>query len=137
LILDGKLQAQYSPRQLTRRVVPPPNNTPPAPAPAAKPAPAQPAAPATATNLAVPTPPPPADPEKAKQETLKRTIEFLKKRVTEGSPSGEYELGLHYLKGEGVEKDEAKGRELLEQSAKNDYTLAKNKLEELDAKKKK
>jgi len=75
--------------------------------------------------------------EKAKQETLRKTIEFQKKRAAEGSPSAQYELGLRYLKGDGVDKDEAAGMKLLEESAKQDYTLAKKKIEELKEKKKK
>ena len=86
--------------------------------------------------MAVPAPPPPADPQKAKQETLRKTIEFQKKRALEGSPSAQYELGLRYLAGDGVEKDEATGLKLLEESAKQDYTLAKRKLEELKGRKK-
>jgi TPR repeat protein len=124
-----------SPRQLTRRIVPPTNNPPAGAAPAARPAP--PAAVPAATNSAVPAPPPPADPEKARQENLRKTIEFQKKRAAEGSPSAQYELGLRYLNGDGVEKDEAAGRKFLEDSARQDYTLAKKKLEELKEKKKK
>ena len=75
--------------------------------------------------------------EKAKQETLRKTIEFQKKRAAEGSPSAQYELGLRYLYGDGLEKDEAAGMKLLEESAKQDYTLAKRRLEELKEKKKK
>ncbi len=75
--------------------------------------------------------------EKAKQETLRKTIEFQKKRAAEGSPSAQYELGLRYLKGDGVDKDEAAGMKLLEESAKQDYKLAKKKIEELKEKKRK
>ena len=57
-------------------------------------------------------------------------------RAAEGSPSAQYELGLRYLQGDGLEKNEAEGRKWIEQSAKNDYTQAKKKLEELDRKKK-
>ena len=131
------LSAQ-SARQLTRRVVPPWNNAPPAgKAPAARPGSAPPAAVPATNNTAVPAPPPPADAEKAKQETLRKTIEFQKKRAAEGSPSAQYELGLRYLDGDGVEKDEPAGTQLLQESAKQDYTLAKKKLEELREKKKK
>ena len=68
---------------------------------------------------------------------MRKTIEFQKKRAAEGSPSAQYELGLRYLNGDGVEKDEAVGLKFLEDSAKQDYTLAKKKLEELKEKKKK
>jgi len=139
LLAPGANLSAQSARQLTRRIVPPSNNPPPAGgAPASRPPPRPPVAALPATNnLAVPAPPPPADPEKAKQETLKKNIEFQKKRAAEGSPSAQYELGLRYLAGDGVEKDEAAGMKLLEESAKQDYTLAKRKLEELKEKKKK
>jgi len=123
--------------QLTRRVVPPSNK--PAStgvAAASRPAPSPPAVVPTTNNTAVPAPPPPADAEKAKQDTLKKTIEFQKKRAAEGSPSAQYELGLRYLTGDGVEKNEAEGMKLLDQSADQDYTLAKRKLEELKESKK-
>ena len=128
-----------SARQLTRRIVPPSNNPPPAnAAPGSRPSPPPTAPPATnRASTAVPAPPPPADPEKAKQETLRNTIEFQKKRAAQGSPSAQYELGLRYLTGDGVEKDEAAGLKLLEESAKQDYTLAKRKLEALKEQKKK
>ena len=130
-------QAQ-SARQLTRRIVPPPNNPPPAAgAPASRPGPAPPRAVPATNNAAVPAPPAPADAEKAKQENLRKTIEFQKKRAAEGSPSAQYELGLRYLRGDGVDKDETAGMKLLEQSARQDYTLAKKKLEELQEKRKK
>jgi TPR repeat protein len=78
---------------------------------------------------------PPPDPEKvkaAKAEALRKTVEFQKKRADEGSESAQYELGLRYLKGEGVEKDEATGRRWLTMSAKNGYGPATKKLDELD-----
>ena|SRR5437867_8760840 len=137
LLAASDLSAQ-SARQLTRRIVPQPNKPPtPGGAPASRPAPASPAAVPATTNAAVPAPPPPADAEKAKQENVRKTIEFQKKRAAEGSPSAQYELGLRYLLGDGVDKDETAGMKLLEQSAAQDYTLAKRKLEELREKKKK
>ena len=128
-----------SARQLTRKIVPPSNNPPPlGGAPASRPAPAPNRAvpPANGTN-AVPAPPPPADPEKAKQETLKKTIEFEKKNAEKGSPWAQYSLGLRHLTGDGVEKDEAAARKWLEAAAKNNDSRAKKKLEELNEKKKK
>ena len=137
VLVVTNLSAQTA-RKLTRRIVPPPNNASPATGtPASRPAPTPPAAVPSPNNAAVPAPPPPADAEKAKQETLRKTIEFQKKRAAEGSPSAQYELGLRYLNGDGLEKDEAAGMKLLEESAKQDYTLAKRRLEELKEKKKK
>ena len=133
-----------SARQLTRKIVPPSNNPPPpGGAPASRPAPAPPravppaSAPASGTTNAVPAPPPPADAEKAKQETLKKTIEFEKKNAEKGSAWAQYALGLRCLTGDGVEKDEAAARKWLEAAAKNDDSRARKKLEELNEKKKK
>ncbi len=129
-----------SARQLTRKIVPPSNNPPPpGGAPASRPAPAPPRAvpPTSATTNAVPAPPPPADPEKAKQETLKKTIEFEKKNAEKGSAWAQYSLGVRHLTGDGVEKDEAAARKWLEAAAKNNDSRAKQKLEELNEKKKK
>jgi len=135
-VLDSNAQ---SARQLTRKIVPPSNNPPsPGGAPASRTAPAPPraASPASATN-AVPGPPPPADPDKAKQETLKKTIEFEKKNAEKGSAWAQYSLGLRHLTGDGVEKDEVAARKWLEAAAKNDDSRAKKKLEELNEKQKK
>ncbi len=85
--------------------------------------------------VAVARPPAPVDPVKAqaaKEEATRKTIEFQKKRAAEGSATAQYDLGMRYLKGDGVEKDEAKGRELLETSAKNENSQAIKKLKELD-----
>ncbi|MFO1500970.1 MAG: hypothetical protein U1G07_21705 [Verrucomicrobiota bacterium] len=134
-------QAQvYSPRRLTRRIAPQlgqtnstahaataaPTTPPPAPAPSTT------ARPSSQVRIVQPAP---ADPEKAraaKEDALRRTIEFQKKRAEEGSESAQYELGLRYLKGDGLEKDEATARKWLTQSAKNGYGPATRKLEELD-----
>jgi len=75
------------------------------------------------------------DPEKArasKEEALRKTVEFQKKRAEEGSESAQYELGVRYLKGDGVEKDPVTGRKWLFESSKNGYGPATQKLEELD-----
>ncbi len=100
-------------------------------------APARAVPPAGSATNAVPAPPPPADPEKSKQETLKKTIEFEKKNAEKGSAWAQYSLGLRLLTGDGVEKDEEAGRKWLEAAAKNDESRAKKKLEELNEKKKK
>jgi TPR repeat protein len=125
-----------SARQLTRKIVPPAANQP-QPGQTPPPSAARPTVPVPPQQpAAVPAPVDPAK-EKAKQEeVLKKTIEFQKKRAAEGSPSAQYELGLRYFYGDGLEKNEAEGRKWIEESAKNDYTLAKKKLEELDLKRK-
>ena len=92
------------------------------------------------TQYVVRVPPPPVDPEKAKAQKadlLRRTIEFQRQRADEGSESAQFELGLRYLKGDGVEKDEETGRKWLQLSAKNGYGPATLKLEELQRQKEK
>ena len=126
----------YSARRLTRRVAPQQQPAPAPADPATQPAavPAPPPAPAPVVRPLPVRVVPPVDPEKAKaakEEALRKTVEFQKKRAEEGSESAQYELGLRYLKGEGVEKDEATGRKWLELSAKNGYSAATKKLDDL------
>jgi TPR repeat protein len=130
------LNAQ-SARQLTRKIVPPSTNPPPrsvAPASKPPPAPAGAVSPVRGITNAVAAPPPSADPEKARQETLKKTIEFEKTNADKGSAWAQYALGLRHLTGDGVEKDEAAARQWLESAAKNGDSRAKKKLEELNEK---
>lgn len=135
--------AQVTARRLTRRIAPQAQTntaratTPQGPTAAPTPAPAPPPTPAMAvrTQALVRVVPPPVDPEKARaarDEAQRKAVEFQKKRAAEGSESAQYELGVRYLKGDGVEKDEATGRKWLAESAKNGYGPASKKLEELD-----
>lgn len=101
-----------------------------------KPAPPVVTTPPPPTVRVVP-PPAPVDPDKAKaqkEEALRRTIEFQKKRAEQGSPSSQYDLALRYLTGDGVEKDEQAGRRWLETAAKAGHTPAIRKLQELGKK---
>ena len=136
LLLTAQAQV-YSPRRLTRSIVPQPGATN---------APARPGAPAVQTPSASPARPvtapaavrivqPTVDPAKAKaakEEALRRTVEFQKKRAEEGSESAQYELGMRYLKGDGLEKNETAARRWLALSSKNGYGPATRKLEDLD-----
>lgn len=84
-----------------------------------------------------PTPRPvtPVDPVKAKaakEEAVRRTIEFQKRRAAEGSATAQYDLAMRYFKGDGLEKDETAARKWFEQSAKNGNTQAKKKLDQWD-----
>jgi TPR repeat protein len=119
-----------SARQLTRRITGEGKPIPPPP-----PRPQRPAAPAPPAQSAVPAPPPrPVDPAKAaaaKAEKDKKTVEFLQKRAEQGSPSAQYDLGVRYLYGDGVDQDYAQGKKLLEDSAKNGNKQAVAKLQEL------
>ena len=123
--------AQYrSPRDYTKRIAP--LTTPPASGtkPAPTPAPAQPAPPAAQYVT------PPTDPAKAKADkeaALKRTVAFETKLAEGGTAWAQYELGLRYLKGNGVEKNAETGRSWLEKAARNGDEKAVQKLAELDA----
>ena len=108
------------------------NGTPaaaPAPAPKSAPAPIS-AAPAKPYH----TPLAAVDPVKAqaeKEAQLQRTIEFQKKRAEEGSPTAQYDLGLRYLTGDGVDKDIETATKWLKEAAKNGNKDAEKKLAEL------
>ncbi len=128
---------QYSARRLTRRIAPqtqpPPQQAPAQPAQAAPaPAPVQPGyqAPAVAAPSA------PVDPQKVAAQKSKSERDLLawqKKRAEEGSDNAQYELGMRYMTGNGVEQDEKQGREWIEKAAKNGNAKAVKKLEELNA----
>jgi hypothetical protein len=141
LVVPMAAHAQaYGARRMTRRLP----QAPPQPAASVNtnaPAPPQPTPAVTApipvvrTQAVVRIVQPPVDPEKArlaKEEAVRKTVEFQKKRAEEGSESAQYELGVRYLKGEGVEKDEATGRKWLTMSAQNGYAPATRKLEDLN-----
>ncbi len=125
----GKAQA----RKLTRRVVNPENT------------PGRPPQPGTPPPPVTTAPPPPRSPQvvtnvvsektkEQKDELLKKTIEFQKKRAEAGAPSAQYDLGTRYLKGDGVEKDLDLAKKWLTLSAKNGNNQAVKKLSELDKK---
>jgi TPR repeat protein len=75
-----------------------------------------------------------AEAEAAKKELRDRSqvnaIEFLKKRVAEGSISATYKLGLRYLEGDGVEIDKAEAIRLLKLAAERGDKKAAEKLQE-------
>lgn len=123
------LEAQYqAPRQYLRRL-------PQTQAPSAAAASALPPGPTVTpppTSTAAPTA---ADVDKAaaeKEATLKRTIEFQRKRAEGGSATAQYTLGMRYVQGDGVEKNLAEGCKWLRAAAKQDHVWARKKLEELE-----
>lgn len=69
-----------------------------------------------------------------KAKILQKTIEFQKKRAEEGAPTAQYDLGMRYLNGDGVEKDSELGQKWLSAAATNGNTQAIRKLEELKKK---
>jgi TPR repeat protein len=60
-------------------------------------------------------------------------LAFQQQRAQESSTSAQYELGMRYLKGDGVEKDTRQARHWLELAAKGGNTEARYKLDHLDA----
>ncbi len=67
------------------------------------------------------------------EETKRKVVESQMKRAEGGSAQAQYDLGLRYLSGDGVGKDDAKAREWLEKSAEGGNSEAKRKLESLNA----
>lgn len=103
----------------------------PAAAPRATVAPGAPAAApgATAVPAAAPTPVRKADPEREQ-----RIINFQRQNAASGNPSAQYDLGMRYVRGNGVDKDEAQAMEWLKLAAQNGDSRAKKELATLQAK---
>jgi len=78
--------------------------------------------------------PDPAKVAAEKESVLKNTIEYEKTRANEGSGWAQYKLGIRYLNGDGVEKNEATGRKWLQVAADNGESQAQSKLKALDSK---
>jgi TPR repeat protein len=136
LALVLPVSAQYSARTLTRRIAPqtgiqpPPRPGQPAPAPGAPApatAPAQPPGPYVKPNY---NSPPATDAEKAEAE--KKLLNYQKMRAEAGSDNAQYEMGMRYLTGKGVEQDETQAKAWFEKAAKQGNTLATKKLEEIN-----
>lgn len=98
----------------------------PAPAPFV-PQPGAAAAPAAVT--ATPVPARPADPDREQ-----RIINFQRQNAASGNPSAQYDLGMRYLRGNGVEQDDAQAAEWLKLAAQNGNGRAKKELAALQAK---
>ena len=110
-----------SARQLTRKIVPQQQQ------------PASPGAGGVAGAAARPATP--VDPAKIKAEqsqTEKNLILYQLKRAEAGSDHAQYELGVRYLTGKGVEKDEKLAGKWLRKSAKAKNPNALKKLKELE-----
>jgi TPR repeat protein len=113
---------QYSATTLTRKVAPRPQ-----PAPAQ----ARPAGGAIAVQAAPAAPVDPAKVQAEKRKSESDLIKYHRQRAEAGSDNAQYELGIRFLTGNGVEKDEKLGREWLARSAKSGNPKAVKKLEEL------
>ena len=133
LMIQGNAHAQA--RRLTQRIVNPDNtlrtpNAPTTPSPPPRAATVTPP-PATAPVLTN------AVPEKTKEqkdEILRKTIEFQKKKAEEGAPTAQYDLGMRYLDGDGLEKNLDLAKKWLNAAATNGNNQAAKKLESLDKK---
>src|SRR5688572_22898242 len=140
-ILSASVSAQYSARNLTRKIVPPPGAPGAAPNQQQRPAPPPtPGTPPTQTPVVRrPTPVPvvaprPVDPEKeraAQEKADQKSVEFEKKRADQDYGWAQYALGVRHLTGKGVEKDLEQARKWLEKAAKNGESQAVKKLAEL------
>lgn len=133
--MEGFAHAQA--RKLTSRVVNPDNTLKTAPQPgldqAPSAAPANPAA-GAARPARIVTNTVPEKTKEQKAETVRKTVEFQKKRADAGAPTAQYDLGIRYLTGDGVEKDGELARKWLKAAATNGNSQAVKKLAELDKK---
>lgn len=66
--------------------------------------------------------------------TKKKVFEFQKKRAADGSPSAQFDLGMRFLTGDGVEKDEATARSWLKKASAGGNSQAARKLREIKEK---
>lgn len=108
-----------------------------APQPAAAPV-AAPVAPPTALPVAAPAQPgakaaAPAPARKADPEREQRVINFQRQNAVSGNPSSQYDLGMRYVKGAGVEKDDKQAMEWLKLAAQNGNSRAQKELTALEA----
>lgn len=127
LFLGLPSHAQYSAKSLTRKIVPQPQQ----PAQPARPAPgyAAPAQQATPPRELTPAEAAKAQVQKDKNDV--KQFEFYKRRAEEGSDHAQYELGVRYLSGKGVDQNQKLGREWLEKAAKQGHKEATTKLAQL------
>ncbi len=131
LIPISLLGQATSVKRITRNVAPP------ASGPATTRA--KPSAPPATVSTAQPQPAVPAavarekTPEE-KAEALRKTIEFQKARAAEGSSSAQYDLGIRYLNGDGLEKNLELAKKWLQRAADQDNTQAKQQLQLLNKK---
>jgi len=70
----------------------------------------------------------------ALQKAESNRVAFAWQQATNGQASGEYDLGLRFLEGRGVEKDERQARIWLEKAAGKGHTYAKRALANLPPK---
>jgi len=140
-LLSARAQLIMVPK--TRRYAPNRNPAPPPPAPKPEEPKSQTITNITNTVVAVTNRPklvriePKPDPAKVaaeKETVLKNTVEWERSRANEGSAWAQYKLGVRYLNGDGVEKNETTARKWLRSAAENGESQAANRLKILDSK---
>lgn len=127
---SGSSHAQ-SARKLTERITGPGKPIQPRPSPA--PRPVQPASPNPIAGRPAAAP---KDPQKAaaeKDERLRKVIEFQQQRAEKGSPTSQYDLGMRYLTGDGLEPDLQLAKKWLGAAARQGHKMAAKRLEEISA----
>lgn len=85
---------------------------------------------AARSNLTYVSVGPAVDPAQ-KEAAQRRALESQKKRAEEGSSGAQYDLGMRFLNGDGVEKDSDLARKWLGKSAEQGNPAAQRKLDEL------
>ncbi|MEW6303793.1 MAG: SEL1-like repeat protein [Verrucomicrobiota bacterium] len=93
---------------------------------------------ASAPKAKASAPPPamvrtPAAPTQTAEETLRKVIASQRARAEAGYATSQYDLGMRYLTGDGVELNLAEGRKWIEKAAGNGHSLAIQKLNQLNA----
>jgi TPR repeat protein len=96
-----------------------------------KPAPAPPAATKPLSTNAAPAVAVRPKTKEELQASDKKALEFQKQRAQAGSASAQYDLGMRYLNGNGVEKNLDEAKQWFEKSAAQGNSMATKKLEEL------
>jgi hypothetical protein len=79
-------------------------------------------------------PAPSGPPIATKEEVARNTLSFQEKRAAAGAAHAQYDLGVRYQKGDGVDRDLKLARKWLAAAAMNGHSLASKKLEELEKK---
>ena len=110
-------------RAMTKRIAPLTQRP-----PASGALPTKPAAPAAGAAAQRPA----VDIEKQNEMAAKR-VEYQKKKAEEGVDYAQYDLGIRYLTGDGVEKDPKVAEQWLKKAAAQGHADAKKKLEEIQA----
>ena len=120
-------------KRITKQLPPGSVATQPPPIPAT---PAKPVSPPATTSartglVAVPVAPVKTKTDAEKDEILKKTMESERRRAEGGSDSAQYDVGMRYFRGDGVEKNLEEAKKWLEMSAKQGNETAAKRLEDV------